>query len=100
MTTQFDNGTARRGVIVIGVDFSATSDRATAAGFTLVRENPGTDVHLVHVAVARSGKPDDPRAHANLLQLDEFLQGVARRYFMSSRAGRPRIFTHVLQGSP
>jgi nucleotide-binding universal stress UspA family protein len=97
---ELDTNAVRRGILVTGVDFSATSDRAVAAAFTLVRDSPGTDVHLVHVASSRSDLRAAPGPLPELLRLDEQLQRIAQRHFAATRSARPRIFTHLLLGNP
>jgi nucleotide-binding universal stress UspA family protein len=100
MAIQLYDNAAQRGVIVVGIDFSPTSDKAVAAAISLVQQHPFTDVHLVHVAMPRGLPGDHARAHPDVLQLDELLQGVARHYFAQTRTGRSLIVTHLLGGSP
>jgi universal stress protein A len=50
MTTLIDHHAGARSVIVVGVDFSATSIRAAEVGANLARSTSSSELHLVHAS--------------------------------------------------
>lgn len=95
-----ENTTTERMKIVVGIDFSETSDQALRVAVNLARSSGMAEVHLVNVLAPPVGGTE----LAPLIDVSE-QTAIARRQIavsLDSLAGVPGVFafSHVLVGNP
>jgi nucleotide-binding universal stress UspA family protein len=103
MGVMMDRKLDGRSVMVVGVDFSATSHQAVAAGINLARITRAPDVHLIHVVkpATLSGVNDwsgalsqyETAVEASRRELDALCASAIEKFAL-------RAFAHVRTGEP
>lgn len=91
-------------IIVVGVDFSSTSELALDRAFDLAAERPQTVVHVVHIALV--GNPDSATDGARTeagKELRRYVDDRVARYAQTSELpadALARVVVHVRCASP